>query len=88
MNTAGMRQCWYMVIETMINGEVFHQEAIPDEELMDIPGATWKQNTEARQQIVDQFVRRHIDKMERFFNKDFQISYRLVVRSKMTSNGE
>jgi len=83
---AATPQCWYMVIEALIDGEVFNQEEIPGEYFIDTPGATWQQNVEGRQQIVARFVREYQEKMTKFFNKDFQIEFRLAIRSKMTDN--
>lgn len=72
-----------MIIEALLNGEVLTREEVPDEYLQDIEGATWQQNAEARQQIVDQFLEAFKKKMEKVFNQSLQVQYCLVFKSKL-----
>jgi hypothetical protein len=77
-----------MVIEAIINGEFLTREELPAEFYEDIPGASWQENVVAREQIVKTFVLQFQMKMNNFFNKDFQVEYRLAVRSKFPDESE
>lgn len=79
----GTPQCWSMVIEALINGEVLTREEIPDEYLQDVPGASWQQNTEARKQMVDLCLETFKKKMEKVFNQGVPVEYCLVFTSKL-----
>lgn len=72
-----------MVIEALINGEVLTREEIPDEYLGDVEGASAQQNFEYRETLVRMYLAQLRRKMEKFFNPDFQVQYRLVFQSTM-----
>jgi hypothetical protein len=72
-----------MVIEALINGEVLTRDEIPDEYLEPIPGASWQQNAESRQQIVSLYLEAFKKKMEKVFNQALQVQYCLVFTSKL-----
>lgn len=74
-----------MVIEVLINGEVLTHEELPPGAMDDIPGATWQENVQARELIVRMHLEQVRQKLNRFFNREFQVEYRLVFPSKMTN---
>lgn len=75
-----------MVIEALVNGEVLTREELPPGALDDIPGASWQENVQAREQIIRLFILQAQEKLNRFFNRDFQVEYRLIFPSKMNIN--
>lgn len=46
-----------MKIEVHINGVLRKAWEIPEDSLQDIDGATWEENVEARQAIIDRYLR-------------------------------
>jgi hypothetical protein len=74
-----------MVIEALINGEVLTREEVPSELLLDVEGATTRQNIEFREQIVNMYLEAFRKKMDRFFKQSLQVDYRLVFSSKLNT---
>jgi len=77
-----------MLIEALINGEVLTREEVPDEYLVDVPGASWQQNADARGQIIDLYLEAFKKKMEKVFGETrHTVSYVLVFQSKLNKYG-
>jgi hypothetical protein len=83
---AATPQCLFMVIEALINGQVLTREEVSDEYLGDVEGANPQQNFEYRETLIRMYVAQLRQKMEKFFNPDFQVEYRLVFQSTMKEN--
>jgi hypothetical protein len=77
-----------MLIEAWINDEVLTREEVPEEYLVDIPGASWQQNAEARGQIIHLYLEAFKKKMEKVFGETrHTVSYVLVFQSKFNKYG-
>jgi len=77
-----------MVIEAWINGERQTYREVPEERLWDHPGATWSQNAQFRETVINQERQKLEEDMRKIFHPGILISYRLIFPSKMNSDGQ
>lgn len=77
-----------MYIDIHINGDLRKRWKISHEHLPDIPGATWQENVEARQLVVEKYLRQFKSFVAPHFDGHPDVMYSISFESKMNSEVE
>jgi hypothetical protein len=80
---AATPQCLSMVIEALMNGNVFGSQEVLDHFLQDVDGYSPRENFEFRENLIRLHLNVLQQKMEKIFNPGIQVEYRLVFSSKV-----